>query len=256
MTKTALLISLTMVSAVVGGSFAYGWYSVMNGADGANREKTNVEATASPSPDFDTPTPQSNHGLEATTPPSANPSALSQKPSSIEQQLSEIHQETGPVRLTLDTSQLNQLVNGAISSQPGVAQFLPDGASMQTTLAGDRIETGTILNLSELPRESLPTDVQAGLEQLISVAPMLAHRDIYMGIVARPQVQDGKINLEQDLSLKLGQFTLPMADVAEEMGLSTHDIEQRLNSLLTQQGLTLENIEIVDEQLIITGAKS
>ncbi|MEO1182000.1 MAG: hypothetical protein AAFX51_14390 [Cyanobacteria bacterium J06636_28] len=85
---------------------------------------------------------------------------------------------------------------------------------------------------------------------------MFANRDIYMGIVARPSVQDGKVSLDQDLSFRLGQFTLPMADVAEQMGLSTNEIEQRLNAIVMQQGLTLENIEIVDERLVITGTKS
>ncbi|MEA5466409.1 hypothetical protein [Leptothoe sp. PORK10 BA2] len=254
MKKTALLLCLVMVSAIVGGSFAYGWYSVTNNASRENPNRdTNPADAATKTPDFSDPSAQGTDGAQ--TNPSTDSSALSQ-PLSIEQQLSRVTRENGQVRLTLDEAQLNQLVNGTLSSQPGIAQLLPDGSSMHTILEGDRIETGAVLNLSELPRESLPADVQTGLDQLTSVAPMLANRDIYMGIVARPQVQDGKINLKQDLSLKLGQFTLPMANVAEEMGLSTSEIEQRLNAILTQQGLTLENIEVIDQQLVITGAQS
>ena len=115
---------------------------------------------------------------------------------------------------------------------------------------------GAVLNLAELPRNGLSVELQAGLDQLTKAAPMLANRDIYIGVVARPALEDGQISLNQDLSLRLGQFTLPLADVAEQMGFSTSEIEQRLNRLIHQQGLTLETIEILDNQLVISGIKS
>ena len=173
----------------------------------------------------------------------------------LQQQLANSTREPGQVSLTLDETQLNQLVNDAILNQPQAAQLLANARSIQTMLRSDRIETGAILNLSKVPREALSADIQSGLDQLTRVAPMLSNRDIYVGLIARPQVQDGKISLNQDLSFRLGQFTLPLADVAEHMGFSISDIEQHLNTVIDQQGLTLDNIEILDEQLVITGTK-
>ena len=246
MKKTALLMSLVMVSAIVGGSFAYGWHSVVSSPDG---QATDAVAPATPEPDA-----ASTSSAEPIS-QSIDSNARSQQPS-LEQQLSNVSRENGQVRLTLDEAQLNQLVSGAILSQPLAAQIFADAQSLQATLNEDSIEAGAVLNLSELPREGLPVDVRTGLDQLTNAAPMLANRDIYMGIVARPSVQDGKVSLDQDLSFRLGQFTLPMADVAEQMGLSTSEIEQRLDALILQQGLTLENIEIVDALLVMTGTNS
>ena len=248
MKKTALLMSLVMVSAIVGGSFAYGWHSVMSSPNGPAADAV-TPATSDPS-DVTTNGAEPSQLSQSTASDS-----LSQSPS-LEQQLASVDRENGQVRLTLDESQLNHLVSGAILSQPLAAQIFANAQSLQATLNGDRIEAGAVLNLSELLREGLPTDIQNGLDQLTNAAPMFANRDIYMGIVARPSVQDGKVSLDQDLSFRLGQFTLPMADVAEQMGLSTNEIEQRLNAIVMQQGLTLENIEIVDERLVITGTKS
>ena len=246
MKKTALLMSLVMVSAIVGGSFAYGWHSVVSSPDG---QATDAVAPATPEPDA-----ASTSSAEPIS-QSIDSNARSQQPS-LEQQLSNVSRENGQVRLTLDEAQLNQLVSGAILSQPLAAQIFADAQSLQATLNEDSIEAGAVLNLSELPREGLPVDVRTGLDQLTNAAPMLANRDIFMGIVARPSVQDGKVSLDQDLSFRLGQFTLPMADVAEQMGLSTSEIEQRLDALILQQGLTLENIEIVDALLVMTGTNS
>lgn len=242
-------MSLIVVSAVAGGSFAYGWYSVTNNPSGD--EQPNSFA-ASQSTELDG---LSSNNAESGQNTSVGSNTASSK-SSIEQHLSSITDENGQVSLTLNEDRLNQLVNDAILSQPQATQLLANAQSLQTTLNGDLIETGTVLNLSELPSESLSTEFQTALAQLTQAAPMLANRDIYIGIVARPQVQDGEINLEQDLSLKVGQFTLPLADVATQLGFSTSEIEQRLNSLIAQQGMILDNIKILDHQLVITGSRS
>ena len=251
MKKTTLLIGLMVFSAVAGGSFAYGWYSVTKGSSASQTERT---AAAETPAERDSP---STIGSPASTAESQSPS-LNQAPNglSINQELSNSVGENGQINLTLDELQLSQLVNDALLNQPQAAQLLANAQSLQTLLKGDRIETGAVLNLAELPRDGLSDELQAGLDQLIQAAPMLTNRDIYIGVSARPQVQDGQISLNQDLGLRVGQFTLPLADVAQQLGFSTDEIEQRLNNLLNQQGLTLENIEILNEQLVITGMRS
>ena len=254
MRKTALLMSLVVVSAVAGGSFAYGWYSVTTppSSDVVRSESLDDSQSA------ETEVPESNssksgHTTSAESGIVSEPSSLGQ--SSIAQQLA-VTNENGQVNVILNEIQLNQLVNDAILSQPQATQLLTNAQSLQTTLKGGRIETGALLNLSELPSEILSTELQTALDQLTRAAPMLANRDVYIGIVAYPQVQDGEINLEQDLNLKVGQFKLPLADVAEQLGISTSEIEQRLNRLIAQQGLTLNDIKIVEQQLVITGSRS
>ncbi|MDV3352305.1 hypothetical protein SPB21_22905 [Leptothoe sp. ISB3NOV94-8A] len=248
MRKAALLMSLMVVSAVAGGSFAYGWYSVTN----VSPHNNPTAAPVTPStPETDIAATQYSESVIR-----RKSSGVTAHQPSMRQQLSHISNKNGEISLTLDEPQLTQLVNDAILSQPVAAQLLANAQLLQTTLQGEFIETGAVLNLSELPREALSTELQTSLDQLTSAVPMLTNRDIYIGIVARPQIQDGKITLNQDLSFKIGQFTLPLADVAEQMGFSTSEIEQRLNGLLDQQGVILETIEILDEQLVITGIKS
>ncbi|MEM1256135.1 MAG: hypothetical protein AAGI69_27165 [Cyanobacteria bacterium P01_H01_bin.21] len=251
MRKAALLISLMVVSAVAGGSFAYGWYSVTNSEESPQRHQSADLQDSDLDAPFDSSQSDRSEALGSMI---ENPQEISKQPS-INEQLA-IVRDNGQVSLTLDAPQLSQLVNDAVLNQPQVAQILANAQSLNTTLKGNSIETGTVVKLSELPRDGLSAEVQAGLDQLTSAAPMLANRDIYIGIVARPQIQDGEIRLDQDVSFRLGQFTLPLADVTEQMGFSTSEIERRLNDRIHQYGLTLETIEILDEQLVITGVRS
>ena len=234
-------MSAVLFSAVAGGSFAYGWHSV-------TRIPEQQTATAAPVSEVEIASqPSINH--QATSPASKPANASGP---SISEQLA-LATDQGAITLTLDELQLNQLISDAIFSQEQAAQILSNARALTTVLESDRIETGTVLNLSEVPLEGLPLDWQESLTQITTAVPMLANRDIYIGIVAQPRVQDGQLRLDQDLSLKFGQFTLPMTDVAGQLGLSMTDIEQRLNAVLAERGIALDTIDILDEKLVITG---
>lgn len=236
-------MSLVLLSAVAGGSFAYGWHSV---ARIPEQQRTAV----APVPEHEDAAQLSvNH--QATSVES--PRSQTSPGPSITEQLSTLANDEGPITLTLDELQLNQLISEALFRQEQAAQILSNAQVLTTVLKGDRIETGTVLNLSEIPIEGLPPDWQENLTQITTAVPMLANRDIYVGIVAQPQIQDGQIRLDEDLSLKFGQFTLPLTDVAGQLGLSMMDIEQRLNTVLNERGIALDTIDILDEKLVITG---
>ena len=159
MKKTPLLIGLVMVSAVAGGSFAYGWYSVNKLPDRA--QTTDVARPAAGT---------SAANLSLYTAPGA--AGLTDRPGS--HLFTSSPSDNGQISLTLDEAQLNQLVNDAIASQPQAAPVLAKVRSLHTTFKEDTIETGAVLNLSELP--TLSAELQTGLDQLTRAVPMLANR--------------------------------------------------------------------------------
>ncbi|PZO52838.1 MAG: hypothetical protein DCF15_13215 [Phormidesmis priestleyi] len=109
------------------------------------------------------------------------------------------------------------------------------------------------MNLSELPRESLPAQGQQAIEQLTNTFPFLANRDVYLGIEGSPKVVDGALSLD-DTHVKIGQLNLPIASVASQLGLSQSELEQQIDSLLVQRGLTPADVRIIDGKIVITGA--
>ncbi|NEQ49294.1 MAG: hypothetical protein F6K11_04055 [Leptolyngbya sp. SIO3F4] len=246
MNKSALLIGLVVVSAVAGGGFSFGWHSVINQAT-AQQQRTESFV---PTPTESTEIIEEYLGEQGDAPTEQLLGMSTIQ--TIEEQLVNAD---GQISVTLEQAQLNQLINEAILSYPQAAQLLANARPLQTTLADKRMEISTVLKLSELPRENLPLEMQTALDQFIRTAPMLANRDIYIGIVAHPQVLDGQVTLAKDLSFKLGQFTLPMDDVAQQMHISMEPVAQRLNGMLNKQGVRLERIEILDDQLVIMGKR-
>jgi hypothetical protein len=152
----------------------------------------------------------------------------------------------------ISADKLNTMVTDAIASQPYTAPILDVAKGINTSIKNGRIESGVVMNLADLPMAALPAEGQQAIAQLTETFPFLVNRDVYLGVEGSPKVVDGALSLD-DTNIKIGQLKLPVASVANQLGLSQADIEQQIGALLNQQGLTLNDVEIVDGQLVIKG---
>lgn len=160
--------------------------------------------------------------------------------------------EVAPGDVVISAGELNQMVTEAIAQQPYTAPLLNVAKGINTSIEDDRIESGMVMNLGDVPLEALPLEGQQAVENLTRTFPFLANRDVYLGIEGSPKIVDGALSLE-NTHVKLGQLSLPVANVASQLGLSQTDIEQQIEAALSQQGLTPDDIQIVNGQLVITG---
>lgn len=156
-----------------------------------------------------------------------------------------------PGDVVISSGELNQIVTDAIASEP-YAPLLNAAKGVNTSIEKGRIESGLVMNLSELPLASLPVEGQQAVEQLTQKFPMLANRDVYIGLEGRPEVVDGALSLD-DTHLKIGQMKLPIGSIANQLGISQAEIEGQLGALLQQQGIAPEAVQVVDGQLVIKG---
>ncbi len=155
--------------------------------------------------------------------------------------------------VVISESELSQMVTDAIASQAATAPILDAAQDIRTSLEDGRIESGVVMNLSKLPVESLPAEGQQAVEQFTQTFPFLANRDVYLGIEGSPTIVDGGFSLD-DTHIKIGQLKLPVSNVASQLGISQSDIEKQLSGVLDQQGLTPDDVQIVDGKLVIRGA--
>jgi hypothetical protein len=156
-----------------------------------------------------------------------------------------------PGDVVISSGELNQMVTDAIASQP-YAPLLDVAKGVNTSIEKGRIESGLVMNLSEIPLESLPAEGQQAIAQLTQKFPLLANRDVYIGLEGRPEIVDGALSLD-DTHLKVGQMKLPIGNIASQLGLSQAEIEGQLGALLQQQGIAPEAVQVVDGQLVIKG---
>ena len=216
-----LLIGLGIVAAAVGGGLSY------------------VSAKTMTTPDWYSSASANGQTVSSTTDSAASANASAA--------------EISPNDVVISEGELNQMVTEAIANQPYAAPILGASKGIHTAIRDGRIESGAVMNLSELPRESLPAQGQQAIEQLTNTFPFLANRDVYLGIEGSPKVVDGALSLD-NTHVKIGQLNLPIASVASQLGLSQAELEQQIDSLLAQRGLTPADVRIIDGKIVITGA--
>ncbi|MEO1404643.1 MAG: hypothetical protein AAFV72_25810 [Cyanobacteria bacterium J06635_1] len=219
--KSKLLVGIVIVSAIVGGGIAYAW----------NR------ATVLP---------------EWYTQGEVVPDAAVSAGELISNNAADLNGD-GQLEVTLSEADFNQVMVIALENQPQTAPLLEHAKGINTSIERDRIESGLVMNLSEVPTEALPPQAQQSLTQLTDTFPMLAGRDIYVGIEGSPRIVDGQLRFDEDTILKVGQFSMPLSEVANRFGLSQADLESQLSGLLAQQGVSLEDIQISDGQIVLSG---
>lgn len=156
--------------------------------------------------------------------------------------------------ITLSEAEVNQMVIGAIAQAPQAAQLLEAAKGVNTTLENNRIESGMVVNLSDIPLSALPSEGQQALSQLTERFPVLANRDVYVGIQGSPRIENGRLVLDDSTVVTIGRFQLPLADLANQMGLSQRQIEDQLAQALTQNGIALEDLQIQEGQVVINGS--
>lgn len=161
----------------------------------------------------------------------------------------------GPVQtITFSEAEVNQVVLGAIAQTPEVEGLLQATKGVSTSLENNRIESGLVVNLSEIPPGALPAQGQQALMQLTERFPVLADREVYVGIAGSPRIEAGQLLLDDNAVVRIGRFQLPLAEVVQLLGLTPADVNTYLAEALAQNGIALENIELQSGQIVITGS--
>lgn len=239
-----ILVGLAIVSAAIGGSVAYYWNRATALPDWYTEAPGETRFALAPLAQVPTETSQTEQIDETVTVESILNQNLTADP---------VAEGRVPLEVTLSEADLNQVMATAIAQEPQAGRLLASAKGVQTTIEGDRIQSGAVMNLSEIPASALPREGQQALTQLTERFPRLSNRDIYVGIEGSPQLKGDRLSLGDDAVIRIGRMSLAVDDIAYQLGISQTELERQLSALLTQQGLTPERVQIVDGQLVISG---
>jgi hypothetical protein len=133
---------------------------------------------------------------------------------------------------------------------------IPSGVSgVKTTIKDGKIRTGAMVNVDRLVRDSEPGSQTAALSKLTEKLPFLKDRDVYIGIVGKPIVKDGRIKLDNDTQIKIGKVTFTVAQLSQNLGVSEEKIQKAIELKLQQQNLKVDRINLENDRFSIDGEK-
>lgn len=157
------------------------------------------------------------------------------------------------VEIALDETELNQVVMDAIASSPH-PDLWQATRGVHTNIESDRVESGMVVNLKHLPLDQLPGRERQVVDRVVSTFPMLADRDIYVGIEGQPRIENGQVMLDENTRIRIGNLSLTVPELAKRLGVSSEQLAQQINLTLPLGYLTLDGLEFTGDRAILRGA--
>lgn len=237
------LVGLSLVAVAVGGGIGYAALQTPGSSSGfsvlgdrTERIESNDESASS--------IEDSRTDIESTSRTGASKEGAAEQANAT--------RPVSPGEVVISEVELNDLMTAAIESQPDLVPILEASKGVTTTIEDGRIESGLEMNISEIPAGTLPAEAEEALEEMRKTFPFLANRDVYIGIEGSPKVVDGAMSLD-DTNVRFGQLKLPIGNIAGQLGVSQATIEAEIAAVLEAQGLTPEDIQVYDGEIVITG---
>lgn len=157
----------------------------------------------------------------------------------------------GTHEVTLDERSLNALAAAKISNLTQHTRLTEAVRSVNSTIRNGQIESGAVINLSKVPLDRLDPTEREVLALIRDTVPALADREIYVGIEGRPAVINGKLQFDDSLRIKIGNFRFTATDVAERLGVSPTKLWQELDRELG--ALHVKDVQVSGNSIRLRG---
>jgi hypothetical protein len=159
-----------------------------------------------------------------------------------------------PVEVELDQDELGNLFASELTRKTGKTPLAKAVKGINTTVEHGRVESGAVLNLADVPVEQLPPREQSAVNQIIAAFPTLATQSLYVGVVGKPTVQNGRVKLNDNFLIKLGGLSFTPAELAKRLGVSETTVREQINVQLQLGKLQVSDVELVSDRAVIRGA--
>ncbi|KKI99279.1 hypothetical protein PROH_16240 [Prochlorothrix hollandica PCC 9006 = CALU 1027] len=169
----------------------------------------------------------------------------------IRQRLYQDLTNPAPLPVELTSTDLETLVLDKLLDQEAGSQLLDSVQGFDTTIEDGRVKGGAVINTDSLPRQALSPRELEVLDRLLQTVPGLQGRDLYIGLVGQPQMDQGTLSWQDGLQIQVGTVTWGVTDLADQLGVDPGRLEQELNKVL--RDLPVESLRIDGDRVILQG---
>ena len=157
------------------------------------------------------------------------------------------------VEVELNNQEVNALIMTTVAQNQRFSSILASTPGLNTTIKDGILEIGTVINLANLPKNQLAERELAALDKMITTLPFLEKQKLYVAISGQPKIEKGKIKLDENTKIKIGNLSLSIPELAQRIGISSETIEQNIHLSLKVEKLNIKELEITDDKALLKG---
>ncbi|NJK40741.1 MAG: hypothetical protein HC934_04115 [Acaryochloridaceae cyanobacterium SU_2_1] len=155
-------------------------------------------------------------------------------------------------KLQLTAPEFNQFMVASLSPKVRTPELLSAVKALKTDIEDNQIRTGVVVDTRTFPLNQLPAAHQEVVKQVLQQTPALQNREIYLGIEGQPRLENGRLVLDQETRLVLGNLRFTKADLIDRFGLSPQTLDRALS--LKLGNLKVQDIDFLDKEAVIEGS--
>ncbi|MEA5594458.1 hypothetical protein [Rivularia sp. UHCC 0363] len=159
---------------------------------------------------------------------------------------------TGEVQL--DADEINSLIATSLTKKNNNSQYVSAIKGTNTQIKNGKISVSAVIETSSIPTQELSAQ-KTKVIQLLQNLPGKEKR-LYIGIEGKPSIRDRVVSFDDATQVSLGNFSFPIAEVSQNLGLSQDSFNQLLSQELNKLPIKFESINIQGERLIIRGSRN
>ncbi|MBE9129746.1 MULTISPECIES: hypothetical protein [unclassified Coleofasciculus] len=107
--------------------------------------------------------------------------------------------------------------------------------------------------MAELSNHPSASRKEATLERAIAAFPVLKERDVYVGISAKPRIENGRLKLDDGTEIKVGNLRLTLSQLAQRLDVPPEKLEQSLNMTLELGRFQVSDVDVSDNKVFLRG---
>ena len=157
------------------------------------------------------------------------------------------------VEVELNNQEVNELMMKTISEHTSYSP-VTRVPSLHTTIKDGVLESGTVVNLAKISSNQLAAKETEALGKIIKSFPFLGNKQIYVGISGNPQIENGQLKWDNNTQIKLGNLSLSLAELSQQLGIPQEKLEQKLNLSLPLGRLKVNDMEVIDDKVLLRGS--
>lgn len=158
------------------------------------------------------------------------------------------------LELQLNENELNNLFVSEIAKTNKSSKLAEAVKVVKTNIKDGKIESGAVVNISEIPTADLRKEETAALTRVVKAFPSLNNREIYIGIEGKPTIENGKLKFDENTKLKVGNLSFTQAELSKKLGIPEIQIRQVSNIELKLGKIKVNNIELTDDKALLKGS--
>ena len=157
------------------------------------------------------------------------------------------------VEIELNESDANGLFASMVTESSKKYEYLKAIKASKASISDGKLDFGVVVNTSDILKEIPEEETEESGPRVINVPGFLKDKNIYLGLLGKYGLKNGRLKLDENGKIKIGAFSFSMSSALKRLGISEGRLRRKIKDLELGK-LKINDIEAVKNRLLLKGS--